>query len=111
MHPCPIEPKCIHYATDYGCSTYGRYHAPVIIDLKAPDPRPVEINPADSALVIVDMQNEYLKAGGKRLLERGARALRNLAPLLGRARDAGSQVIHVQSVRAPDCLEHTLFGV
>lgn len=84
---------------------------PVIVELKAPEPRPVQVDPADSAFVIIDMQNEYLKPGGKRVLERGGRALGNLVPLLGRAREAGSRIIHVQSVRTRDCLEHTLFEV
>src|SRR6266508_6104949 len=75
-----------------------------------PELQPVTIDPADSALVIVDMENEFLKPGGVHYMSgRAERAIGNLAPLLQRFREAGSRVIYVQSLRAKTAPEFTIF--
>ena len=79
------------------------------VTLKIPQPQPVFIDPADSALVIVDMQNASLKGDGI-LVERGKPVIAATAALLQKFRAAGSPVIHVQSVRSPDAIEFTVFG-
>lgn len=80
------------------------------VELSVAELQAVTLDPRDSALVIVDMQNEYLSPDGKRFLARGAAALNALVPLLEQFRSVGSKVIHVQSVRSRDCLEFTVFA-
>ena len=69
------------------------------------------VDPGKTALVIIDMQNDFCKPGGTRygseiISEAGiARA----AKLLGRCREAGAKVIFVESVRDPDSPDFTRF--
>jgi nicotinamidase-related amidase len=71
----------------------------------------MEPNPKFTALVIVDMQNEFCKPGGKMYLREGVdKVIPGLKLLLERSRNAGVQVIFVQSVRYKDSPQFTRFG-
>jgi nicotinamidase-related amidase len=71
----------------------------------------VTIDSANSALVIVDMENEFLKPGGRHYMRgRAERATANLRALLSRFRSNGMNVIYVQSVRATTNSLFTVFG-
>jgi nicotinamidase-related amidase len=60
--------------------------ADVTIRLEAPEPRPMALDPAHAAVVVVDVENEFCSPGGKRYMgERGEAILRPLAGLLDRA--------------------------
>ena len=66
--------------------------AKTLLELSGADLRPPPL--AGSTLVIIDAQNEYLD--GKLALPGVAPALAALGRLLGRAREAGAPVVHVQ---------------
>ncbi len=75
----------------------------------------IQINRENAILVIVDMQHEFCKPGGKLFTETSARvmpgvisAIRGLA---GRARSAGIPIIYIQGVRTLQEPEFTVFGV
>jgi nicotinamidase-related amidase len=86
--------------------------AEVTIRLEAPEPRALALDPAHTAVVVVDVENEFCSEGGKRYMgERGEAILRPLAGLLDRARAAGVPVIYVHSVREHDNPEFTVFNV
>ncbi|HLH23872.1 MAG TPA: isochorismatase family cysteine hydrolase [Chloroflexota bacterium] len=86
--------------------------AEVTIRLEAPEPRALALDPARTAVVVVDVENEFCTVGGKRYMgERGEAILAPLAALLDRARAAGVPVIYVHSVRDPDNAEFTVFKV
>jgi len=69
------------------------------------------LNSKSTALVVVDMENEFCKPGGKLYHSEGVdEVIPKLQSLLRRAREAGVQVIFVQSVRSPDSPEFTRFG-
>jgi nicotinamidase-related amidase len=81
------------------------------VDLSLPELQHVTIDPADSALVIVDMENEFMRPAGDHYLKgRAERAMGNLAPLLARFRAASGNVIYVQSLRARTGSEFTVYG-
>jgi nicotinamidase-related amidase len=70
--------------------------------------QPVEANPANALLVVVDVQNAFAKAGGRNAArgevtkaqeEAAAAPIAAIATLLGGARDAGVPVVYIQSVR------------
>jgi nicotinamidase-related amidase len=63
-----------------------------LLEMAGADMRPPAL--AQSALVIIDAQNEYLD--GKLVLPAMKPALDALARLLAKARDAGAPVVHVQ---------------
>ncbi len=73
--------------------------------------RTVLLDPRRTALVIVDMENDFCKPGGKRYHPEGVdEVIPRLASLLGRCRGAGCQVIFVQSIRYADSPEFARFG-
>jgi nicotinamidase-related amidase len=81
------------------------------VELTFPELQAVAIDPWDSALVIVDMQNEFLKPEGRHYMRgRAEHATGNLSALLSRFRLSGITVIYVQSVRAPTNSLFTVFG-
>lgn len=61
---------------------------------------PTRLDPARSALLVIDFQNEYFS--GRLPLPEGERALRNTRRLVDHADRAGIKVFHVQHVDAPD---------
>src|SRR5438270_1442340 len=78
--------------------------------LTCPEPLAVTLDARSSALVIVDMQNEYVQETGKAYMPRAVGALQSVLPLLATFRAACASVIFVQSVRREDALQFTRFG-
>jgi nicotinamidase-related amidase len=82
------------------------------ITLPVPEPRALTLDPKYTALVVVDVENEFIRPGGNRYMgERGENTLAPLAGLLDRARAAGVPVIYVHSVREATNPEFTVFNV
>ena len=80
------------------------------IELNYPEPVPIELDPAKTMLLIVDMENEDAHPSGKRYMgEAVEEMIPKLVALRRRVREAGGVVVHTQSVRKPDALEFTLF--
>ena len=73
--------------------------------------RPVLLDPKTTALVIVDMENDFCKPGGKKYHPEGVdEVIPRFSTLLERCRSAGVQVIFVQSIRSADSPEFARFG-
>ena len=66
----------------------------------------LELSPENSGLIIVDMQSEGCERHGPTLKP----IIENIRALLDRFRQANGKIIHVQSVRAKDHPEFTVFG-
>src|ERR671925_579983 len=66
----------------------------------------IELAPAHTGLIIVDMQAEGCERHGATLKP----VIKNIRSLLDRFRQAGGKIIHVQSVRSKDHPEFTFFG-
>jgi nicotinamidase-related amidase len=82
----------------------------MLVELDYPEPVPVELDPAKTLLLIVDMENESCHPNGNRYSERIAEIIPTIVNLRRRVREAGGIVVHTQSVRKPDALEFTLFN-
>jgi nicotinamidase-related amidase len=83
-----------------------------MVELTVPQPAAVAVDPSTTALVIIDMQNDFAKAGGvSQLHPRRGQVIAPIQRLLGRCREAGLPVIYVQSLRDPDSPEFRVFGV
>lgn len=78
----------------------------VTVTFTTPKPKEFTLDPAKSALVIVDMENYFCKRGNQRSFD----VIEGNVRLLAKAREAGAKVIFIQSVRKPDALEVTVFG-
>ncbi len=82
----------------------------MLVELNYPTPIPVELDPAQTLLLIVDMENE--SADPKAPLYMGEpveRIIPRIAALRNYVRESGGKVVHTQSVRKPEALEFTLF--
>jgi nicotinamidase-related amidase len=75
----------------------------------------IQINPENAILIIVDMENEFCKAGGKLYTETSARIMPEVISaiqgLAERTRRAGIPIIYIQSVRTLQEPEFTVFGM
>lgn len=74
-----------------------------------------EINPKNAIMIIVDMENEFCKKGGRLFTETSARimpgVIESIKGLAARIRSAGIPVIYIQSVRTGKEPDFTVFGV
>jgi nicotinamidase-related amidase len=71
----------------------------------------IRLNSKSTAFVVVDMENEFCKPGGKLYHSEGVdEVIPKLGHLLKRGREAGVQVIFVRSVRFPNSPEFSRFG-
>lgn len=80
------------------------------VEIEVPEPRDVSLDPAKTAIVVIDMENEFCAPGGTKFMGSPAQAaVRAVAALIERGRQRGVPVIWVRSVREPDALEFTAF--
>lgn len=78
---------------------------------KASDSR-IELQPTFTFLVVVDMENDFCKPGGKAYQPEGVdEVIPKLQTLLTRCRSVGTGVIFVHSVRYADSPEFVRFGL
>jgi ureidoacrylate peracid hydrolase len=81
------------------------------VDIKYPDPTQIELEPAKTLLVIVDMENCSAHPKGPQYM---GEPVDKIIPRIVRLRDyvraCGGKVLHTQSVRKRDALEFTLFN-
>lgn len=71
----------------------------------------IRLDSKSTALIVVDMENEFCKPGGKLYHPEGVdEVVPKLRHLLRRGREAGVQIIFVQSVRFPNSPEFSRFG-
>lgn len=82
----------------------------MLIELEYPIPKSVELDPKNTLLLIIDMENENAHPDGALYIGAPVRKIiPNIVQLRERVRQAGGLVIHTQSVRSPDALEFTVF--
>ena len=79
----------------------------VSITVETPQPKAFSLDPKKTAIVVVDMQNNFCKKGN----ERSFNVIEGNIRLLEKARAAGATVIYVQSVRMPNSPEHTFYNL
>lgn len=82
----------------------------MLIELNYPEPVPVELEAAQTLLLVIDMENENCHPDGALFIGEPVRKIvPRIARLRERVRQAGGRVAHTQSVRSPDALEFTVF--
>ncbi len=78
----------------------------VQITVETPTPKEVVLDPAKTAILVVDMENMFCKKGNQRSFD----VIQGNVTLLAKAREAGAKVMYVQSLRQVESPDHTLFG-
>ena len=81
--------------------------------LEAPDvavePR-VAVTPATTALIVVDMQNDFVKPGGALVVPSAAETIPAVQRLLALARGHGPAVFYTQDTHEPGDIEFPIWG-
>ncbi len=70
----------------------------------------VVLDPRRTAVVVVDMQNDFVKPEGKLYVAAAQRAVEPIARLLERARAAGVFIIYTQDLHGEDDPEYQIWG-
>jgi len=70
----------------------------------------VELDPGRSALVVVDMQNDFAHPEGKLFVPDAPKTIPNIARLIGRARQHGVPIIYTQDWHMRDDPEFRIWG-
>lgn len=83
--------------------------ARVVLDIEMPQPRPFELDPATTLVLVVDMENFFVH-NTERFSSRMTDTIEGNKRLIEKARAAGAAVVYIQSVRKPEALEVTRFG-
>src|ERR1700722_176126 len=101
--PCLAQSREL-FGSGNAAMTSSRYptHSPVVAE-----PGPIELDWSKTALVIIDMQRDFMEPGGfgetlGNDVSQLARAVNPIASILGVARDAGILVIHTREGHLPD---------
>ena len=82
----------------------------MLVELSYPTPVPVQLDPAQTLLLIVDMENESAHPDAALYMgEAVERIIPRIAALRRYVRESGGKVVHTQSVRKPEALEFKLF--
>ena len=82
----------------------------MLVELNYPTPVPVQLDPAQTLLLIVDMENESAHPDAALYMgEAVERIIPQIAALRRYVRESGGKVVHTQSVRKPEALEFKLF--
>ena len=69
----------------------------------------VELNSKNSALIIVDMQNDFVKDGGSLLVPAAKETIENIKRLIDKARKKGMQVVYTQDTHFEGDKEWTIW--
>ncbi len=80
----------------------------VTLTVEMPKPLPFVLDPAKTAIVVVDMEEYFVR--NPKFGSRMGDSIEGNERLLGKAREAGAEIIYIQSVRKPTALEVVRFG-
>lgn len=75
-----------------------------------PEPQPVELPAASTALVVVDMQNDFVKEGGALVVPKAHETVPSIAKILDKARQAGVTVCFTQDTHEEGDPEWEIWG-
>ncbi len=75
-----------------------------------PEPQPVTLSASESAVIVVDMQNDFVKEGGKLVVPAARATVETIARLLQKARDAGVPVFFTQDTHEEGDPEWAIWG-
>jgi nicotinamidase-related amidase len=77
---------------------------------KIPEEKEIELNPHDTALIIVDMQNDFVRKDGKLPVPTAESTIKPIKDLIKKARDSSALVIYTQDWHMKDDPEFKIWG-
>lgn len=69
----------------------------------------VTLPAGDTAVIVVDMQNDFVKPEGSLMVAAAQKTVPNIQALITRARQAGSQIVYTQDTMFPDDREFDIW--
>ncbi|ARM74878.1 cysteine hydrolase family protein [Acidianus manzaensis] len=75
-----------------------------------PEEKELSFNPKDTAIIIVDMQNDFVRKNGKLYVPKAEDTIQPIKNLLNKARDASAMVIYTQDWHMKDDPEFKIWG-
>lgn len=75
-----------------------------------PEEKIVELNPKDTALIIVDMQNDFVRKEGKLYVPKAEETIVPIRNLIKKAREAEALIIYTQDWHMKDDPEFKIWG-
>jgi len=75
-----------------------------------PIEKEVKLNPKDTALIIVDMQNDFVRKEGKLRVPKAEETIPNIRKLIEKARNSSSLIIYTQDWHMRDDPEFKIWG-
>ncbi len=69
----------------------------------------IELSPSRTALIIVDMQNDFVKQGGTLVVPAASETIPNIKKLIHSARESGVRVIYTQDTQVENDLEFDIW--
>ncbi len=64
--------------------------------------KPVEIDPAGTAVVVVDLMNDFMKEGGSMVLAGGLAVIPPILKVIGAVRGKGGKIVYIKDNHRPD---------
>ncbi|MQL55931.1 cysteine hydrolase family protein [Acidianus ambivalens] len=77
---------------------------------KIPEEKEIELNPHDTALIIVDMQNDFVRKDGKLPVPTAESTIKPIKDLIKKARDSSALVVYTQDWHMKDDPEFKIWG-
>ncbi|AHC50954.1 isochorismatase [Sulfolobus acidocaldarius SUSAZ] len=75
-----------------------------------PEEKVIELDPKTTALIIVDMQNDFVRREGKLYVPNAESTINPIRSLIYKARDSGSLIIYTQDWHMKDDPEFKIWG-
>ncbi|AWR96399.1 isochorismatase family protein [Acidianus sulfidivorans JP7] len=75
-----------------------------------PEEKEVVLNPKDTAVIIVDMQNDFVRKNGKLYVPRAEETIKPISNLINKARNSSALVIYTQDWHMKDDPEFKIWG-
>lgn len=75
-----------------------------------PEEKIIELNPKDTALVVVDMQNDFVRKEGKLYVPKAEETINPIKNLIKKARESSTLVIYTQDWHMKDDPEFKIWG-
>jgi nicotinamidase-related amidase len=75
-----------------------------------PEEKQIELDPRNTALLIVDMQNDFVKKEGKLYVPEAEKTIKPISYLIKKARDTSTIVIYTQDWHMKDDPEFKIWG-
>lgn len=79
-------------------------------DVEIPEPGPVRLDRYRTAVIVVDMQNDFAHPSGRLYVPKARETIPTIAKLLEKARRAGSKIFYTQDWHRPDDPEFSIWG-